>query len=52
MPEQQIQNRGGAKRWRTITLPDGRTIRIAIVRKPGPHGGHTIAGPPHPKKKT
>jgi hypothetical protein len=47
MPEKEIKQRGGAKRWRTIKLPDGRIIKVAIVRKAGPRGGHTIAGPPH-----
>lgn len=51
MPESQIKARGGAVRWRTVKLKDGRTIRVAIVRKAGPRGGHTIAGPPHNKKK-
>ena len=49
MPERQIAARGGAKRWRTIRLPDGRTVQVAIVKKPGPRGGHTVAGEP---KKT
>lgn len=50
MPESEIKARGGAKRWRTVTLPDGRTIRVAIVKKAGPRGGHTVAGPVHGKK--
>lgn len=50
MPEQEIAKRGGAKKWRTITLPDGRTMKIAIVRKAGPRGGHTVAGTPHTSK--
>lgn len=48
MPEKEIAARGGAKRWRTIKLPDGRTVKVAIVRKPGPRGGHTVAGKPKP----
>lgn len=51
MPEEEIRRRGGAKRWRTIKLKDGRTIRVAIVRKAGPKGGHTVAGPVHGAKK-
>lgn len=52
MPEAEIRARGGAKRWRTITLPDGRKMKVAIVRKAGPRGGHTVAGTPQtPKKK-
>lgn len=43
MPEREIRKRGGAKRWRTIKV-NGKTIKIAIVRKAGPRGGHTVAG--------
>lgn len=50
MPEQKIAERGGAKHWRTVRLPDGRYVRVAIVRKAGPRGGHTVAGPIHRKK--
>lgn len=50
MPESEIKARGGAKRWRTVTLPDGRTIRVAIVKKAGPRGGHTVAEPVRGKK--
>lgn len=50
MPEAEIKARGGAKRWRTVKLPDGRTVRVAIVKKAGPRGGHTVAGPVHGKK--
>ena len=51
MPEAAIAKRGGAVRWRTVKLKDGRTIKVAIVRKAGPRGGHTIAGPVHGSKK-
>jgi len=51
MPESEIKARGGAKRWRTVTLPDGRTVRVAIVKKAGPRGGHTVAGPVRGKKR-
>lgn len=51
MPEEEIAARGGAKRWRTVRLADGRTIRIAIVRKAGPRGGHTVAGSVDKDKK-
>lgn len=51
MPEAAIAKRGGAVRWRTVKLKDGRTIKVAIVRKAGPRGGHTIAGPVHGTKK-
>jgi hypothetical protein len=51
MPEAEIKRRGGAVRWRTLKLKDGRTIRVAVVRKAGPHGGHTVAGPVHKSRK-
>jgi hypothetical protein len=51
MPEKKIEERGGAKRWRTVRLPDGKYVKVAIVKKPGPRGGHTVAGPVHTKKK-
>lgn len=51
MPEAEIARRGGAKRWRTVTLPNGKSVRVAIVKKAGPRGGHTVAGPVHTKKK-
>lgn len=52
MPEAEIKARGGAKRWRTVKLPDGRTIKVAIVKKAGPRGGHTVAGPVRGKKRS
>ena len=42
MPNAEIAARGGAVRWRTITTPDGRKVKIAVVRKPGPRGGKTV----------
>jgi hypothetical protein len=39
--EHKIKARGGAKRWRTIKK-DGKLIRIAVVAKAGPRGGHTV----------
>lgn len=50
MPEKEIKARGGAKYWRTVKLKDGRTLKVAIVRKAGPRGGHTVAGKPHTTK--
>lgn len=41
MPEAEIAKRGGAVRWRTIKK-NGKTIRIAVVRKKGPRGGKTV----------
>ena len=51
MPEAQIQARGGAKRWRTIRLQNGKYIKVAIVPKAGPRGGHTVAGEVKKRKK-
>lgn len=51
MPEEEIARRGGAKRWRTVKLSDGRTVRVAVVRKAGPRGGHTVAGKVRKDKK-
>jgi hypothetical protein len=53
MPEAQIAERGGAVRYRTIRVGKGRNrryLRVAIVRKKGPRGGTTVAGPPHKPK--
>jgi hypothetical protein len=44
MPEKQIAARGGATRWRTVRLKNGKYIRVAVVRAAGPRGGHTVAG--------
>lgn len=38
----ELAARGGVQRWRTITLPDGRRARAAIVRNPGPRGGRVV----------
>ena len=52
MPEAEIAARGGAQRWRTLKLLNGKYIRIAVVPHPGPRGGHTVAGEPQePKPK-
>jgi hypothetical protein len=42
MPEAAIRRRGGAIRYRTIKK-NGKTFRVAVVRKKGPRGGQTIA---------
>lgn len=44
MPEAKIASRGGAVRWRTKKLPNGKYVHIAVVRKAGPQGGKTVAG--------
>ena len=45
MPRSEEIKRGGVLRYRTKKLPNGKYIRFAIVRKRGPHGGRTVAGP-------
>lgn len=44
MPRKEERARGGAIRYRTIKPKPGRYIRVAIVPKAGPRGGHTVAG--------
>lgn len=39
--EKEIERRGGAIRYRTVKR-GGKTFRVAVVRKPGPHGGKTV----------
>jgi hypothetical protein len=41
--EKQIEEQGGAKRWRTIKLKDDRYLHVAVTRKEGPRGGETVA---------
>jgi hypothetical protein len=53
MPEPKIDERGGAVRWRTIRTGSGKRrkyLRVAVVRKKGPNGGQTVAGPPRTPK--
>ena len=45
MPTAEEQRRGGARKYRTVTLPNGKYVRVAVVPKAGPRGGHTVAGP-------
>lgn len=40
------EKRRGVVRYRTIKVGKGKTITVAIVRKGGPRGGHTVAGKP------
>lgn len=50
MPTEEERRRGGAVRYRTIRVGTGkrkRYLRVAIVRKAGVRGGHTVAGEPH-----
>lgn len=54
MPKVQEQRRG-VVRYRTIRVGKGRDSRIlhiAIVRKAGPRGGHTVAGQPRAPRAT
>jgi hypothetical protein len=46
MPKQKTTGRDGGVRWRTVTLADGRTVRVAVVRRAGPRGRGTGAGQP------
>jgi len=50
MPEREIAARGGAVRWRTVRLGNGKYVRVAVVRKAGARGGRTVAGPVHERK--
>jgi hypothetical protein len=38
-------HRRGVVRYRMKRLGDGSLVRIVVVRKAGPRGGHTIAEP-------
>lgn len=40
----------GVIRYRTVKTPGGKYFRVSVVRKPGPRGGHTVAGPIHTKE--
>jgi hypothetical protein len=44
MPKAEEKRRGGVVKYRKIKLDNGKTITVAIVRKGGPRGGHTVAG--------
>jgi len=48
--EREIEKRGGAKRWRTVKLPDGRYMHVAVTREKGPRGGTTVASEPKEPK--
>jgi hypothetical protein len=51
MPTAEERARGGARKYRTITLPGGKYLHVAIVPKAGPRGGHTVAGPIKKRKR-
>jgi len=50
MPRSAYRGRGRVLRYRTIVPKPGRYIHVAVVSKPGPRGGRTIAGRVHYKK--
>lgn len=50
MPEAEIARRGGAVRYRTVKLANGKYVRVAVVRRAGKRGGHTVAGQVHTSK--
>jgi hypothetical protein len=52
MPEREIAARGGAVKWRTVRLKNGKYVRVAVVKKAGPRGGHTVAGDVKKRKGT
>jgi hypothetical protein len=41
MPNAEIAKRGGAVKYRTIKI-NGKTYKVAVVRKKGPRGGRTV----------
>lgn len=51
MPQAEELARGGAVKYRTVKLSNGKYIKVAVVRRKGPRGGTTAAGPVHQRKK-
>ena len=49
MPNAEEKRRGLVK-YRTVSLPGGKYMHVGVVKKAGPHGGHTVAGPVHKHK--
>ncbi len=49
MPKSE-ERRRHVKYYRTIKLKNGKYMHVAVVRKAGPRGGHTIAGKIHKVK--
>jgi hypothetical protein len=47
----ELAKRGGASRWRTISLGNGKYAHVAITPKAGKHGGHTLIGEVHEQKR-
>lgn len=50
MPRDKVKARGGATKTRTVSLPGDKYMRVDVVRKPGPRGGKTVAGPVRKRK--
>ena len=50
MPKPEAKRRGIVK-TRTKKLPGGKYIKVDVVKKPGPRGGKTVAGPVRTKKR-
>ena len=50
MPKATVRKRGGSTKTRTVKLPGGKYMHVDVVRKAGPRGGHTVAGPVKKKK--
>jgi len=46
------ERRRHVRYYRTKRLPGGKYVHIAIVKKAGPRGGHTIAGAVKTRKGT
>ena len=51
MPAELIKKRGGAVRFFTKKLPNGKYLTCEVVRKKGKHGGTTICSEPKMKLK-
>ena len=47
-----VKGRGKKLRTRTIKVGRGKYKHVDVYEKPGPRGGHTVAGPTKKKKKT
>jgi len=46
------EKRRGIKGYRTMVLPGNKGyMHVALVKKAGPKGGHSVAGPVHKYKK-
>ena len=49
MPTSEERKRG-VRGYRTLKLPGGKYVHLALTKKAGPRGGHTVAGPEHKLK--